>query len=215
VSAIQATAPARRSPGTAPSPAPNRTTAPAPVRSRTPLSIVTPQTTSAGRLPFAVLVGGVLLAGLMSLLLLHTMAAQDGFRVHDLNQRLATLQDQEQQLQVLDQQAGSPTALRTAAAALGMRPSTISSYRTLKDGRVVGIQTAVPIPVPVVHHAAVPKTTKTAKTTKTTKTAKTTKTDPAKTSTKAPATTTTGHAKAPVKAHSNAHSNAHSGASAH
>jgi outer membrane murein-binding lipoprotein Lpp len=101
----------------------------------------------AGRTPFAVLVAGILLAGLMALLLVHTLAAQDAFRVHDLNQRLATLKDSEQQLAISAQQAASPTELRARAEALGMRPSQIDGYRHTKDGRVVGTLTAIPLPV--------------------------------------------------------------------
>jgi outer membrane murein-binding lipoprotein Lpp len=114
----------------------------------------------AGRTPFAVLVGGILLAGLMALLLVHTLAAQDAFRVHDLNQRLATLKDSEQQLAISAQQAASPTELRARAEALGMRPSQIDGYRHTKDGRVVGTLTAIPqsviapVPTPTATTAA-------------------------------------------------------------
>jgi hypothetical protein len=176
---------------------------------------------AAGRLPFAVLVGAILLTGLMGLLLVHTLAAQESFRVHDLTQRLAVLQDQEQQLAVANQQASTPTALRIEAEDLGMRPSTISDYRTAKDGRVIGTLTAIPVaaPAPIVtpskktakgqHHGAAGKagtakaTTKSTTSTTSTKAAKATKATKA---TKA-GTTSSGH-----KAH---HSAGHTGASAH
>jgi outer membrane murein-binding lipoprotein Lpp len=158
MSAAGATAaPLRRASGAAasplPSPLPSRLPTPrqprqtAPARSRAQLSIVAPRAAVAGRTPFAVLVGGILLAGLMALLLVHTLAAQDAFRVHDLNQRLATLKDSEQQLAISAQQAASPTELRARAEALGMRPSQIDGYRHTKDGRVVGTLTAIPLPV--------------------------------------------------------------------
>jgi hypothetical protein len=83
----------------------------------------------------------------MGLLLVHTLAAQDAFRVHDLNQRLATLRDSEQHLQIATEQAESPSALRNHALALGMRPSQIDGYRHAKDGRVIGTLTAIPLPV--------------------------------------------------------------------
>jgi outer membrane murein-binding lipoprotein Lpp len=149
MSAAGATAaPLRRASGaSSPIPAPRPPRETARPRSRAQLSVVAPGAPVAGRTPFAVLVGGILLAGLMSLLLVHTLAAQDAFRVHDLNQRLASLKDTEQQLAVSAQQAASPTALRARAEALGMRPSQVDGYRHAKDGRVVGTLTAIPLPV--------------------------------------------------------------------
>jgi hypothetical protein len=143
------TAPLRRSTGAGASPLPTpRQPAPsAPARSRAQLSIVASRPAAPGRTPFAVLIAGILLSGLMGLLLVHTVAAQDAFRVHDLNQRLATLKDSEQQLQIATEQAESPSALRTHALALGMRPSQIDGYRHAKDGRVIGTLTAIPLPV--------------------------------------------------------------------
>ncbi len=186
-----------------------RTPAPEPTAPAARLTVVPTQPMPAGRLPFAVLVGAILITGLMGLLLVHTLAAQESFRVHDLTQRLATLQDEEQQLAVANQQASTPTALRIEAEDLGMRPSTISDYRTAKDGRVIGTLTAVPVavPAPIVtpskkagkahHHGAAGKAgsakTSTKATTKSTKAAT--------------STTSTGH-----KAH---HHAGHTGASAH
>jgi hypothetical protein len=143
------TAPLRRAAGagTSPLPSPRQPAPSAPARSRAQLSIVASRPAAAGRAPFAVLIAGILLAGLMGLLLVHTLAAQDAFRVHDLNQRLATLKDSEQQLQIATEQAGSPSALRTQALALGMRPSQIDGYRHAKDGRVIGTLSAIPLPV--------------------------------------------------------------------
>jgi hypothetical protein len=194
-----ATAPARA----------RRTPAPEPTALAARLTVVPTQQMPAGRLPFAVLVGAILITGLMGLLLVHTLAAQESFRVHDLTQRLATLQDEEQQLAVANQQASTPTALRIEAEDLGMRPSTISDYRTAKDGRVIGTLTAVPVavPAPIVtpskktskahHHGAAGKAGTSKASTKSTKA-----TTKAATSTKS-----TGH-----KAH---HHAGHTGASAH
>jgi outer membrane murein-binding lipoprotein Lpp len=141
------TAPLRRASGAAPLPTPRQPREGAPSRSRAQLSIVAPRATVAGRTPFAVLVGGILLAGLMALLLVHTLAAQDAFRVHDLNQRLATLKDTEQQLAISAQRAASPTTLRARAEALGMRPSQVDGYRHTKDGRVVSTLSPIPLTV--------------------------------------------------------------------
>jgi hypothetical protein len=148
MSAIGATtAPLRSRAGAAGQPSARPLRAPEVARPRPRLTIVT-GTTSAGRVPFAVLVGAILLTGLMGLLLVHTLAAQESFRVHDLTQRLAVLQDEEQQLAVANQQASTPTALRIEAEDLGMRPSRISDYRTAKDGRVIGTLTAIPVAAP-------------------------------------------------------------------
>jgi hypothetical protein len=210
MSAVGATtAPLRRAAGAGASPLPTpRQPAPgAPARSRPQLSIVASRPAAAGRAPFAVLIAGILLAGLMGLLLVHTLAAQDAFRVHDLNQRLATLKDSEQQLQIATEQAESPSALRTQALALGMRPSQIDGYRHAKDGRVIGTLTAIPLPViaPVPTPTATTRHAHRAGTKPATKTTKTTK--PGAKSTNKAATTASPHA--------GHHAARHTGASHH
>jgi hypothetical protein len=188
------TAPLRRSAGASPLLAPRQPTASAPSRSRAQLSVVASRPAAPGRAPFAVLIAGILLAGLMALLLVHTLAAQDAFRVHDLNQRLATLKDSEQRLQIASVQAQSPSTLRSRALALGMRPSQIDGYRHAKDGRVIGTLTAIPLPViapvptptaPTKHHAKPKPGSKSAKTAKAAKVTKPAATKPAATSKKA------------------------------
>jgi hypothetical protein len=205
------TAPLRR-PATAP-PAPRRQPAqPAATRSRAQLSIVASRPVPAGRTPFAVLIGAILLAGLMGLLLVHTLAAQDAFRVHDLNQRLATLKDSEQQLQLATERAESPTALRTRALAIGMRPSEISGYRHAKDGRVIGTLTAIPLPV-IAPEPTTKPTTKPAHHATSTAGKK-----PGKASGKAPtkpAGKGTKAAGSPAKPHAGHHAAGHTGASHH
>jgi hypothetical protein len=208
------TAPLRRAAGAGalPLPTPRQPAPGAPARSRAQLSIVASRPAAAGRAPFAVLIAGILLAGLMGLLLVHTLAAQDAFRVHDLNQRLATLKDSEQQLQIATEQAESPSALRTHALALGMRPSQIGGYRHAKDGRVIGTLTAIPLPViaPVPTPTATTKHARQAKHQAGTKPAtKSTKasTKPGGKSTKKAATTASRHA--------GHHAARHTGASHH
>jgi hypothetical protein len=224
MSAIGATtAPLRSRAGAAGQPSARPLRAPEVARPRPRLTIVT-GTTSAGRMPFAVLVGAILLAGLMSLLLVHTLAAQESFRVHDLTQRLATLQDTEQELAVANQQVSTPAALRTQAEDLGMRPSTIGDYRTMKNGRVIGALTAIPVvvPAPVVtkpakagHKAAHKTTTGNATKSKhtsttSTKTARATKVTKATKASTSPTTTTTK-----TTGHAHHHAAGRTGASAH
>jgi hypothetical protein len=129
----------------------------APPRTRPALRVVPGRAAIAGRLPFAILVGGILGAGLISLLLLHTMAAQDAFKLHDLQRQAADLRDTQQQLQVATQQMQAPAALATRARRLGMVPTGSISFVRLRSGRVVGVAHAAPAPAPA------PKATATAK----------------------------------------------------
>jgi hypothetical protein len=118
---------------------------------RPTLRVVAGSRPTPGRLPFALLVGGILIGGLVALLMLHTLAAQDAFRVHALQQQLSGLTDQEQQLTVTAQQLESPTRLAARARSLGMRPSRVTSYRRLRDGRQVAVmQAPVVAPAPAV-----------------------------------------------------------------
>ena len=116
---------------------------------RPPLRLVATRPLTAGRLPFVLLVGGVLATGLMTLLLLHTLAAQDAFRLHDLRVNSAALADTEQQLAVAVQQAQSPAGLAARARGLGMVPAGSVAFIRLHDGRVVGVaHAALPPPPP-------------------------------------------------------------------
>jgi hypothetical protein len=96
----------------------------------------------ASRTPFLVLIGLLMLASLLSLLMLHTLAAQDSFRQTSLQQRLANLTDTEQRLQQQLQIDSGPAALRHRAKALGMVPSVITSYHQLPNGRIVAHEVA-------------------------------------------------------------------------
>jgi hypothetical protein len=142
-----------------------RATAPQPSaaeRTRPALRVVSARTAIAGRLPFAILVGGILGTGLIALLLLHTMAAQDAFRLHDLQRQAAELRDTQQQLQVAGQQMQAPAALAARARRLGMVPTGSISFVRLRSGRVVGVAHAAPpppapAPVPTVKATATAK----------------------------------------------------------
>jgi septal ring-binding cell division protein DamX len=102
------------------------------------------------RLPFAVLLGVTLLGGLVGLLLLHTLAAQDAFRLEALQARQAALADSEQQLAVVEQRLESPAALAARARALGMVPTqTITSVHRGRHGRLIGVAPAVAAATPV------------------------------------------------------------------
>jgi hypothetical protein len=97
--------------------------------------------------PFVLAVAAVLAAGLVALLLLHTLAAQDAFTVHQLQHRTSALADQEQALAIAGEQAQAPTSLASRAAALGMIPATSLTVARL-HGRPVAVLSAAPLPMP-------------------------------------------------------------------
>jgi hypothetical protein len=121
-----------------------------------PRLIVVASPRSVGKAPFVALVGGLLLAGLLSLLMLHTLAAQDSFRQTSLQQRLANLTDVQQHLEQQVQLDSAPASLRAKARALGMVPSVITHYRQLPNGRTIAHEVAAPlVTAPVVSTRAV------------------------------------------------------------
>jgi hypothetical protein len=90
----------------------------------------------------------VLGGGLAGLLLLHTWAAQDGFRLASLQQQQARLATRIQALTARDQRLESPDRLQAAATALGMRPTGDPRFVRLSSGKLVGKAVAVPAPPP-------------------------------------------------------------------
>jgi len=97
---------------------------------------------------------------LVALLMLHTLAAQDGFTLHKLQRQSAGLADLEQQLTVANQQAQAPSTLAGRARALGMVPTGDLHVLRRRDGRVVAVATALvvarPAPAPSATPAATP-----------------------------------------------------------
>ncbi len=130
-------------------------------RPRPRLVLVAPARPAAGRIPFVILLGVVLVGGLLLLLMLHTLAAQDGFTINKLQQRLTTLTDTEQGLEQQVQADSGPAALRARASALGMLPSTVAAYHKLHGGRAIGIQQPVYSPPPVTAPVSTTTTTST------------------------------------------------------
>jgi cell division protein FtsB len=125
-----------------------RAAQPAPAHDRPALRLIPGRAAIAGRAPFAILVGAILGSGLIALLLLHTMAAQDAFRLHDLQRQAAELRDTQQQLEVSAQQLQSPATLAARARRLGMVPTGSISFVRLRSGRLVGVAKAAPAPAP-------------------------------------------------------------------
>ncbi|HWB66754.1 MAG TPA: hypothetical protein VG708_08005 [Mycobacteriales bacterium] len=102
------------------------------------LVVISSPTHKVARGPFIILVSTLLVGGLLALLMLHTLAAQDAFQQTSLQQKLAALTDSEQQLEQQVQTDSAPAALEARARALGMVPSAITGYRRGADGRAIG-----------------------------------------------------------------------------
>jgi hypothetical protein len=172
------------------------------------LRLVAPARSTVARLPFVLLVGSILAAGLLSLLMLHTLAAQDAFTVHDLQRQAAALADTEQQLAITDQQEQSPLRLAARAKGLGMVPGGPLSFSVV-HGRLVGVQRSAS----TMTTAVVPPTTRAATKAGTTKAgttkAGTTKATTTKATTTKATTTKATTTKAPAPQHTTAPAPSH------
>lgn len=102
--------------------------------------------TRAPRAPFVLLVVGLLGGGLVSLLLLNTVLAQDAFALHALRQRTATLEEREQALRQEVAQAEAPQTLARKARALGMVPAPGSAFIDTGRGKIIGNPEAASAP---------------------------------------------------------------------
>lgn len=122
--------------------------APRPRPHRPALRLVAPIPRSARRLPFVGVVVGLLVTALLGLLLLNTLAAQDAFRLHHLQEQSAALSDEQQALEVAVARDQSPTTLAARARALGMLPGSDPAFLRLPDGRLIGAVNAVAPPAP-------------------------------------------------------------------
>ena len=105
---------------------------------RSPLRLVPPRRSSAAKTPFAVVLVALLAGGLLGLLLLNTLVAQESFAVHDLNAQGKALQQQEQDLARQVQALQAPASLADRAGKLGMVPGGPPAFLRLSDGRVLG-----------------------------------------------------------------------------
>ena len=113
---------------TRPVPAPRTRPAPRPgprSRSRTP------------RMPFILLLVGLLGGALVSLLVISTTLAQGSFRITSLQQQNAELARQAQTLTNQVAQAGNPAVIAQEAKRLGMRPNPHLGFVDLKTGKIV------------------------------------------------------------------------------
>jgi hypothetical protein len=118
---------------------PERSTAPWSLPSARGLLRLVPQRRSqAAKTPFVVVLVVLLVGGLLGLLLLNTMVAQDSFTLHDLASQSRDLQLREQQLASEVEAVQAPSRLAARATQLGMVPGGAPAFLRLADGRVLG-----------------------------------------------------------------------------
>lgn len=127
-------------------------TAPArarPRRTRPALSVVrTGDGAVPRRLPFILLVAGLLTGGLVLLLMLNTMAAQDAFKMRDLTNQLAQLQASRQAFALSVASQDEPATLAARAHALGLVPAPGPAFLRVSDGAVLGDPAPATLPPP-------------------------------------------------------------------
>ncbi len=96
-----------------------------------------------GRLPFMLILAGVLVAGLVGLLMLQTRVQEQSFDVRQLQTKATELSYRQAQLEADVQQKATPAEIARQATALGMVPNPYAVYIDVRTGSVVGTQKAV------------------------------------------------------------------------
>lgn len=112
-------------------------TPPRPARPR--LELVAPKQTAPPRAPFVLLSLFVVALGLLALLGLNTVVAEDAFRLHELERRSAKLAEDELRLRREVAAAEAPETLAAKAAALGLVPASDPVFLRLSDGAILGV----------------------------------------------------------------------------
>jgi len=129
-------------------PAPRRAPAPRPARPN--LRVVTPVASRAPRAPFVLFSMLLVGTGLVALLFLNTVVAQDAFTIHDLDRSAAELAEREQKLRQEIAELEAPGDLALRAQFLGLVPAGDPVF-VRPDGKVLGH------PVPATAPPAPPK----------------------------------------------------------
>ena len=106
---------------------------------RARVQVVAPTRARPKRAPFVGLIVFLLAGGLLILLLLNMVLAQDAFKVTQLQLRAAGLQDRQEALAQNVERLGAPSVLATRARALGMVVSQNPVFLRSTNGHVVGI----------------------------------------------------------------------------
>ena len=102
------------------------------------LAVVAPPRPAPARMPFLLLVGGILTVGLVSLLLLNTALTQGSFTATDLQRQANLLADRQQVLEQALDQAQAPQELAARARGLGMVPGGSPLFLRTPDGAILG-----------------------------------------------------------------------------
>jgi hypothetical protein len=103
------------------------------------LRLVPTQRMAPARAPFVALVVAMLSAGLLGLLMLNTLVAQNSFTLQKLRQNNTALQIKEQTLQGQVDADEAPGMLAARASRLGMVPAGTPAFIRLPDGKVLGV----------------------------------------------------------------------------
>ena len=112
------------------------------------LTLVPRRRARAPRAPFLAVVVGLLVLGLLGLLALNTVLAQDSFRAHELAGQNRDLVAREQALLQEVEARTAPGALAAAATAQGMVPGGPPQFLDLRLGDVLTAPTTAPVPPP-------------------------------------------------------------------
>lgn len=144
---VAAAAPATRTarPPRAPAPPARRPAAPTPAPA---LHVVPAPPWRAPLAPFILVSVSAVVAGLLGLLLLNTLVAQDSFRVHRLERARTALLEQEQSLDSQVARLQAPAVLAQRAQGLGLVPGNTPGFLRLRDGQVTGTPAAALSPLP-------------------------------------------------------------------
>lgn len=108
-------------------------------QSRRRLRVAPPLPVTVARAPFVAMLLVIVVAGVVGILVLNTMINANQFRLNNLQNQQAGLDQQEQQLKQNLAQQESPGSLVAAARKLGLVPAGTLAYIRMPNGTVVGV----------------------------------------------------------------------------
>lgn len=118
--------------------APRPTPRPAPSRPRPQLRVVAFQRTEVARVPYLVLLVGILVAALLGTLVLNTSMATTSYAIRDRTIELTNAQQRLEALAMQVDEASAPAQVMAQAQALGLVPSPGVTYIRLADRTLIG-----------------------------------------------------------------------------
>ncbi len=108
-----------------------------------PLRSVPARVSGLGRVPFLLILAGVLAGGLVVLLMLQTTVQEQSFQVRQLQTQATELAYKQAQLEAEVQLRSTPAEIARQATAIGMVPNPYAVFIDTRTGSVVGAQKAV------------------------------------------------------------------------